>query len=160
MFRYRSNSSLALHLHNGAHMRVLPYSDQVTSSKLMKILNTESLTSLSAAALLLGAAINAKANSLTITQSSQYSYSDGGEFTVTSNDAQIQGLLGLYNSKAIVNGGFEVFCLEYNQSFYSGASYSYAFSDAAIPGGVAGGVNGRDPVSLGSAWLYSQFAGG
>jgi len=113
-----------------------------------------------AAALFVAVTSIASANSLTITQYGQYSFSDGGEFTVTSADAKLQAIQSLYNTKAIVNGGFEVFCLEDNQFFKSGASYSYAISDAAIPGGVSGGINGRDPVSLGSAWLYSQFAAG
>ena len=102
----------------------------------------------------------ASANSLTITQYSQYSSSDGGEFTVTSTDAQLQAIKSLYSGSAIVNGGFEVFCLEDNQFFSNGGTYTYGISDAAIPGGVSGAVIGRDPVSLGSAWLYSQFATG
>ena len=118
-------------------------------------------TSLAFAAVLFAAVTSiASANSLTLTQYSLYSYSDGGEFTVTSSDAQLQTIQSLYGSKAIVNGGFEVFCLEDNQYFNNGGTYSYGISDAAIPGGVSGGVNGRDPVSLGSAWLYTQFAAG
>jgi len=114
-------------------------------------------------ALFASVAAVASANSLTIGITNGYYANNGtggGEFTVTSNDAQLLNIRNNYNAKAIVNGGFETFCLEINEEFYSGNSYTYALSDAAKSGGAGGAVNGKDPVSVGSAWLYSQFAAG
>jgi hypothetical protein len=54
------------------------------------------------------------------------------------------------------NGNFETFCLEYHEEFTPGQSYSYAVS----PNAIHGGNNVDDPVSAGTAYLYSLFAKG
>ncbi len=82
-----------------------------------------------------------------------YSYSNGGEFVVTQS-----GLgLGNYASSTLYSGGFATFCVEESEVFYPGTTYAFTKSDRAISGGV-GPVG--DPISLGTAWLYSQFAQG
>ncbi len=53
--------------------------------------------------------------------------------------------------------GFETFCLEYTEHFTPGGTYNYTISQAAIHGGIS---NGSDPLSLGTAWLYLNFAEG
>lgn len=106
---------------------------------------------------------------LTVTlYQNSYSYGVGGEFTAVTSDPS---LLNNYSSLAKVSNshgtGFETFCIEYNIEFNPGVTYNAAINGGAIPGG--GGVtpgsgdgvhSGYDPISIGTAWLYSQFAGG
>ncbi len=51
---------------------------------------------------------------------------------------------------------FETFCLEYGEHITLGNVYSVTVDDAAIGGG-AGAVNGRDPLSVGTAKLYIDW---
>jgi hypothetical protein len=81
----------------------------------------------------------------------------GGEFTATPS-ADLAWLLNNYDAKAKVGGGFETFCMEFSEHFTSGNTYNASISDRAMSGGVQG-PNG-DPVSMGTAFLYSQFAKG
>ncbi len=52
---------------------------------------------------------------------------------------------------------FDTFCIEMNQYINVGSTYSYT-----IANGSDGGVNSPNltPVSIGTAWLYSQFRNG
>jgi hypothetical protein len=54
-------------------------------------------------------------------------------------------------------GTFDTFCLASQVEFTDGQTYNYVSSDSAIPGGPGNG-GGPDPISIGTAWLYSQFA--
>jgi hypothetical protein len=100
-------------------------------------------------------------NSLTISIVSGYQSGAGGEFNITSPDAALNPVTRGYNANAIVNGGFETFCLEYTEHFSPGSSYSYGLSTAAISGGPgATGTPPRDQISVGTAWLYDQFGHG
>ena len=114
-----------------------------------------------AAAVLVAASSTASANNVVTISTGVYSSGGGGEFTMkpgTGDDGTIAAITGLYNSLAIVGGGFETFCLEKNQFFTSGTTYGYTITNGAIPGGVSGG--NPDNISAGTAWLYSQFAAG
>jgi hypothetical protein len=79
-----------------------------------------------------------------------YSYGNGGEFTAVTS--------GL--------GTFQTFCIEYNEEFGPGNTYDYNKNTGAVVGGA--GVDATDPhtglpmdnISLGTAWLYSQFHAG
>jgi hypothetical protein len=53
---------------------------------------------------------------------------------------------------------FQTFCLETNEYIYIGGTYNYTLSDSAMGGG-SGGPR-PDPISLGTAYLYSQFRAG
>lgn len=95
-----------------------------------------------------------------------YSSGVGGEFTAVTSDPS---LLNNYSPLAQVTTthgtGFETFCIEYNIEFYPGVQYNAAINGGAIPGGggTTGGngiTGGYDPISIGTAWLYSQFAAG
>lgn len=83
----------------------------------------------------------------------------GGEFNVYS--ASLNPTTMGYSPLTMANVGhgmgFETFCLEYNEHFTPGGTYNYSISQAAIHGGVPGG---SDPLSLGTAWLYLNFAEG
>ncbi|MCC6883823.1 MAG: hypothetical protein IT576_16820 [Verrucomicrobiales bacterium] len=56
------------------------------------------------------------------------------------------------------NPDFYTFCLERNEGLSFGAAYDYTTSNAAEAGGVAGG--NPDPISQGTAFLYSEFSAG
>jgi hypothetical protein len=96
--------------------------------------------------------------------SNPYQNGIGGEFTAIPNaDAlsasgtpDLTPYLNSYAPVARNGGGFQTFCLEYNEHFNWGVNYQYGVSSAA----VQGGTGTSDNVSVGTAWLYSQFAQG
>jgi hypothetical protein len=89
--------------------------------------------------------------SVTLTQSSGYSYSDGGEFTaVTAGGPTFTG--NGYSSKTLVGGGFQTFCIESTVYFSPGQAYSYTLSTTTDSQGQA--------LTQGAAYLYYQFATG
>jgi len=65
-----------------------------------------------------------------------------GEFILTTSD------IGTFNS----------FCVETDEFLNIGGTYYYSVSDHADNGGV--NTNANDALSLGTAWLYSQFRAG
>jgi len=79
-----------------------------------------------------------------------YSYGNGGQFTAVTT--------GL--------GTFQTFCIEYNEEYQPGSQYDYYENSGAVAGGV--GAYATDPhtglpmdnISMGTAWLYSQFRAG
>ena len=97
--------------------------------------------------MLLAGLSTARAGSITLYQNS-YSFSDGGEFTAkTSPD----NFLSNYAPTAILNGGFETFCVQSNVYFYPGATYSYVLTNTESTG---------QKLTLGAAFLYDEFATG
>jgi hypothetical protein len=87
----------------------------------------------------------------------------GGEFTV--NDVSPDGWLDLSGysaqTKNLAPGitSFQTFCIEKNEYLYPyGATYNAVLSGGAVHGGVGGAD--PDPLSRGTALLYSQFAKG
>jgi hypothetical protein len=89
---------------------------------------------------------------LTIDRINNYYSGNGGEFNITGTP-----FTGNYHPKAIVENGFETFCLEKNEFVTIPGKYYYSVSDSAMAGGAGGP---QDPISIGTAWLYSQFARG
>jgi hypothetical protein len=92
-----------------------------------------------------------------------YQTGQGGEFTLQP-DTGASWILSNYDGGAKnvqgLLGTFQSFCLEENEYIYPNTIHGVTFSDAAVYGGVGGAVNGRDPISIGTAFLYSQFAKG
>lgn len=108
----------------------------------------------------------------------------GGEFTVYNvKDASGQASTGVTNDSysdapptrnvvspfptgtSIIPKSFQTFCLEMTeQALLVSTNYFVVNSSAAAGGGgsmdAKGSVNGRDHLSKGTAWLYSQFAQG
>lgn len=85
----------------------------------------------------------------------------GGEFVVKSDGtaastAFVNATTAFYSPLAIYQGGFETFCLEYNEHFSPGSDYEYQVSSGAIKGGMTV----SDPISVGTAYLYGLFAQG
>ncbi len=87
---------------------------------------------------------------------------NGGEFVVKSNGtdgstAFVNAIKADYSSLATYGGiGFETFCLEYNEHFSPGGTYNASVSPEAVHGGNVT----NDPISVGTAYLYSLFATG
>jgi hypothetical protein len=58
-----------------------------------------------------------------------------------------------------IPNSFQTFCLEMTEEAVTSALNYFAIGTYAAAGG-GGAVNGRDPISVGTAWLYSEFAKG
>lgn len=97
-----------------------------------------------------------------------YQTGQGGEFTITAGS---QILDGQYLNYAKTTSGygysdgysFQTFCIEDNEYIYPNSTGTATLSNAAVYGGVGGAVKGSDgtysdAISLGTAWLYKQFA--
>ncbi len=85
----------------------------------------------------------------------------GGEFTsvLSGNSALETDILDNYSASAkakLSNGttGFETFCIEVNETFNPGTTYNASISSTVSPGGP------DTYITLGTAYLYSQFAKG
>lgn len=60
-------------------------------------------------------------------------------------------------------GNFYTFCIEYTEHIAYGSQYSYVMSSAAVKGGWSTAPDGTatsDPISIGTAYLYSQWRSG
>jgi hypothetical protein len=76
-----------------------------------------------------------------------YSTEPGGEFTITSlnPDPAFNAIYNNYASVATLNGGFETFCIS---------------TAIDLQGNPQSAILDPNGVSVGAAWLYSQFAHG
>jgi hypothetical protein len=123
----------------------------------MKALRTLSAVGLAAGMVATASAVpTPDATGIIVVRTSGYydtSYG-GGEFTLKgspwANTAH-------YASATLVARGFQTFCLERNE-FLSGQPFDGWLNTAAVNGGLGGGS--PDPISIGTAWLYKQFAEG
>ena len=88
-----------------------------------------------------------------------YQKGSGGEFTVKPSgwDPLANYAVGKSVKNVGVTGTFQTFCLEAGETIsgYS-ATYAVVLGDSA----VYGGVGTADPISVGTAWLYKEFAAG
>lgn len=104
-------------------------------------------------------------------QQGPYSYGVGGEFVAADGNPAVApgpgvySLYGHYYSNLTkytgANGlpGFGTFCIEYNEEFYPGNTYKVTDIGAnALWGGQK--ATGGDPISKGTAMLYSLYATG
>ena len=105
---------------------------------------------------------------------STYSDNSGGEFRAVGNSSldavvdwaayssQTSGTISKttdgstwgYNSGLNGSSYFQTFCIEYNEAFTPGSVYNVGISKTLNSDGTGA------PVTLGVAWLYSQFAAG
>lgn len=84
----------------------------------------------------------------------------GGEFKATQVSASLLAATGNLEGYAASTAGadyFHTFCIEKTETFTPGSTYEVALNNAAIYNGQNGLA---DPISMGTAWLYSQFAAG
>jgi len=95
---------------------------------------------------------------------SNYSYGDGGEFNAVPNAALLSdnpALAGYTSATANLTGGtpnFQTFCIETGEYFYPGTTYNVTIGNEILYDG--GQFPNGEPITLGTAWLYSQFAAG
>ncbi|NTW76845.1 MAG: PEP-CTERM sorting domain-containing protein [Syntrophaceae bacterium] len=86
----------------------------------------------------------------------------GGEFTLLTGDGL--GFVLKYYSNLTKNistaGTFQSFCLEKEEYINPNTKYNAVLNDGAISGGGGVITNGEDLISIGTAWLYSQFTAG
>lgn len=84
----------------------------------------------------------------------------GGEFNIY-DTKNLPLSNAAYASVNKVNGGFESFCLERNEFVMPPFDdITYTVNSEAVAGGLGGAEKEGDPLSVGTAWLYSQFAQG
>jgi hypothetical protein len=122
----------------------------------MKALRTLGAVGLAAGMVATASAVPTPATGITVVRTSGYydtSYG-GGEFTLKGSPWANPKH---YAAATLVAGGFQTFCLERNE-FLSGQPFDGWLNTAAVAGGLAGGS--PDPISIGTAWLYKQFAEG
>ncbi len=105
---------------------------------------------LSAVAAVLGMPASLMATQITLTQNSNYSYGDGGEFTAVTSPSAFLG--NGYVASTKVGGGFETFCVESTVVFTPGTTYNYTLSSTTDSQGQA--------LTEGAAYLYYEFATG
>jgi hypothetical protein len=92
-----------------------------------------------------------------------YQTGSGGEFTFFTKNGTFNGGFDVsanYSTKTqdfISAESFQTFCLEYNEFIYKNTTYDAVFNTAAVFNGIPGN---SDPISIGTAWLYSNFARG
>jgi hypothetical protein len=98
----------------------------------------------------------AVADTLTLAQNS-FSNGVGGQFTAT----PVTGFAGITGQAADLGAGsFETFCLERNENFNPGGTFSYTINTFASQGGVGGQDpvgSGQDPLDARTAYLYFNF---
>lgn len=85
----------------------------------------------------------------------------GGEFRAT--PIGWSGNLSLYDSKTKTDTTFQTFCIERKEYFTAGTTYGVDLRVEAMAGGGNDGPigpAGGDPISVGTAFLYQQFATG
>lgn len=141
------------------------------------------------AAALLSCSTAALADTIKVTGHPDYRDGVGGEFNVKPADAGAVALFDNLSSAYFVansmtagsaNGtlmnpgyggvlGFQTFCIEYNETISLNSTYQVTVNDGAVYGGVAGGVDPDgwggplpkiDLISVGTAYLYSEFVQG
>lgn len=76
-------------------------------------------------------------------------------------DGGLEAVLGNYASEAKANAGtrFWTICLETDEYFWSGKKYNASITGTIANGGGSN-TNSGDPISIGTAFLYKQFATG
>ena len=88
-----------------------------------------------------------------------YHSGDGGEFTVSGFGSSLStlGYGPTTSNQAGLVPSFQTFCLE-SDEFVGGDPTHFIVNDKVVDGGSGG--PSPDPISIGTAWLYSQFAAG
>jgi hypothetical protein len=111
-------------------------------------------------------AVQAQTTNIVLYQDlNNYSYGDGGEFNAVPNTTLLSfnpALAGYtpYTANlntAIGSPNFQTFCIETGEFFTPGDIYNVVASYNTIPDDQFPSGN---PVTMGTAWLYSQFAAG
>lgn len=93
---------------------------------------------------------------------STFQVGDGGEFRATPvlPAPELTTALAYYSKdgKAYRTDSFQTFCMENGEHVSNGKTYYVEISDSANEGGPP--LNAPDPISIGAAYLYANFAKG
>ncbi len=86
----------------------------------------------------------------------------GGEFTfsysgLTLSSAYVNGVTENVPGPTQYGNTFQTFCVEGGEYINAGDTYTAVLNSKAVNGGLSAS-SGGDPISIGTAWLYSQFA--
>jgi hypothetical protein len=93
----------------------------------------------------------------------------GGEFTlvvVSGTDINLSAYSPFTKNQGGTTNSFQTFCIEENEFVYANTTSNYTIASAADKGGLqvgtgpAGTMGFPDEISLGTAWLYANFAKG
>jgi hypothetical protein len=92
----------------------------------------------------------------------EFQAGNGGEFTLTpvneSGWLDLSDYVSGLTADIVRAGSFQTFCIEGAENIYPyGATYDAAINTNAVWGGAG---SAGDPLSVGTGWLYSQFASG
>jgi hypothetical protein len=94
-----------------------------------------------------------RADTITLDTNSYSDSSGGGEFTAITPDLTTSK----YSASTMMDGGFETFCLSFDEEFSPGSKYNFTVgSDIMDPSFTPP----ASPLTIGTAYLYSQFAAG
>lgn len=93
------------------------------------------------------------------TRQGGYYSGQGGEFTVYNfgSSLNLTGYSSAASNIGTLDPSFQTFCLE--SSEYADSPSYFKVNSAAVGGGNEAS-GGKDPISVGTAWLYTQFATG
>ncbi len=135
---------------------IIPVVPPVKKYTHMKIKSTL-FGGLAAAALLAISGAQASASTIVLNTNNFSDSAGGGEFAATVTSPSSLGInTAGYSTNAatqtIFNGNFETFCLEANVEFNPGVTYNVSVSQTVLKTG--------GPLTIGAAWLYTQFAAG
>ena len=134
-------------------MRGKRHGERIQPTQIMKFLNKITWTGLS---LLAGVSMAHAAPTFTLF-ASPYSYPGGfptgGEYTAVPSPANSLSTAA-YSPLALVGSGFETFCVQDAVTAAFGTPYTYSETLTETVGG------NPTALSIGDAWLYSQFAEG
>lgn len=84
----------------------------------------------------------------------------GGNFRANPNE-ELEWVTSNYiEGISIYDGYIGTFCIEYNEYFGSGGVYDVVLNNGSVNGGISGAFDGKDVISVGTAFLYEEFVRG
>ena len=86
-----------------------------------------------------------------------FNRSAGGQYRTSPNEELDWILDGYALGKSTDGTWFGTFSLEKNESLGGNKTHDVAFNRSSVSGGRGGAINGKDPISIGTAYLYEQF---
>lgn len=113
------------------------------------------------AAGLLGIITAASANTLVLNTNPYSNGSSGGSYTISNFGSGLT--TSSYSNKVSTATSFETFCMEPTEYFSPGSTYAYTLAGYAYGGSneaASRNIGPGDQLSVGTTYLYSQFAQG
>lgn len=86
-------------------------------------------------------------------------WSSNGKYYSVDPSSELDWVLSNYvEGKSKIGDTYASFCLEINEVFSPGVTYNAVLNNAAVNGGTGSPTVGFDVLSIGTAFLYEQFA--